>query len=89
MRSKVEKKIKELEEADIIEKVDGPTPWVSPIVIVPKSKDPEDIRLCVDMREANKAIQRERHITPTIDDIITQLNGSKWFSKIDMNQGYH
>lgn len=41
------------------------------------------------MREANKAIQRERHITPTIDDIITQLNGSKWFSKIDMNQGYH
>ena len=89
MRSKVEKKIKELEEADIIEKVDGPTPLVSPIVIVPKSKDPEDIRLCVDMREANKAIQRERHITPTIDDIITQLNGSKWFSKIDMNQGYH
>ena len=89
MRSKVEKKIKELEEADIIEKVDGPTPWVSPIVIVPKSKDPEDIRLCVDMREVNKAIQRERHITPTIDDIITQLNGSKWFSKIDMNQGYH
>lgn len=88
-REAVERKLVELEEADIIEKVDGPTPWVSPIVIVPKSSDPSDVRICVDMREANKAIQRERHITPTIDDIITDLNGAKIFSKLDLNQGYH
>ena len=82
-------KIKKLEEDNIIEKVSGPTPWVSPVVIIPKSNDPNDIRLCIDMREANKAIQRERHYTPTIDDIISQVNGSKLFSKIDLNQGYH
>ncbi len=43
LRSKVEKKINELIDADIIEPVDGPTPWVNPVVIVPKSN--EEIRL--------------------------------------------
>ncbi|CAB4035825.1 Hypothetical predicted protein, partial [Paramuricea clavata] len=36
VRSDVEKELKRLEELDIIEKVDGPTPWISPIVVVPK-----------------------------------------------------
>ena len=41
------------------------------------------------MRAANQAIKRERHITPTIDEVIVKLNGAKIFSKIDLNQGYH
>lgn len=87
VRKKVEDKLKELEELDIIETVDGPTPWVSPVVIVPKAN--EEIRLCVDMREVNKAILRERHLSPTIDDIIVDLNKATIFSKLDLNQGYH
>lgn len=77
--------MKELEEKDIIEEVDGATPWISPIVLVPKPKNPSEIRLCVDMRQANRAIQRERHITPTLDDIVIKLNGAKYFSKLDLN----
>mgnify|MGYP002804319490 CR=1 FL=1 len=42
-----------------------------------------------DMRLPNKDICRERHITPTMDDIIADLNGAKWFSKLDLNAGYH
>ncbi len=89
MREKLESKLIELEEADIIEKVEGPTPWVSPIVCVPKPHNPEEIRVCVDMRAVNTAIERERHITPTVNEIISDLNGSKIFSKLDLNQGYH
>ena len=73
---------------NIIEKVDGPTPWVSPIVVAPKAKNLNEIRLCVDMREPNKAILRSRHITPTLDDMILDLNGSKVFSKMDLRNGY-
>ena len=38
---------------DIIEPAAGPTPWVSPVVLVPKPKQRGGVRLCVDMREAN------------------------------------
>ena len=61
MRKKVEYELKRLEELDIIEKVDGPTPWVSQIVVAPKQKNPDEIRMCVDMRLPNKAVKRERH----------------------------
>jgi hypothetical protein len=41
------------------------------------------------MRLPNKAVKRERRITPTIDDIIVELTGAKVFSKLDLNSGYH
>ncbi|KAK9739756.1 hypothetical protein QE152_g8714 [Popillia japonica] len=57
---------------------------LAPVVVVPKSQNKEEIRICVDMRAANKAIKRTRNIAPTTDDIIAQLNGSTVFSKIDV-----
>ncbi|XP_042146045.1 uncharacterized protein K02A2.6-like [Ixodes scapularis] len=89
VRSKVEEKISQLLALDIIEEATGPTPWVSPVVIVPKPHNPEDIRLCIDMKCANRAILRERHVCPTIDDVITALNGSTLFTKLDLKDGYH
>ncbi|XP_062571293.1 uncharacterized protein K02A2.6-like [Saccostrea cucullata] len=89
LRSKVEKEIQHLLDTDIIEKVEGePTPWISPIVTPPK-KNGEDIRLCIDMREPNKAVRRERHTMPTIEELILDLNGAKVFSKLDLRSGYH
>ena len=38
---------------------------------------------------ANKAIRRERHPAPTIDDLIQTLNGATVFSKLDLRSGYH
>ena len=58
----VEDELKRLQDQDIIEEVKGPTPWVSPVVAAPKPKSPTEIRLCIDIREANRAIQR--HISP-------------------------
>ena len=62
---------------------------MSPIVVAPKPKYPGKVRVCVDMRQANKAIKRERHVTPTIKEMIGDLNGAKVFSKLDLNQGYN
>ena len=89
VRKQVENKLRQLESEDIIERAEGPTPWVSPIVVVPKPSKPNEIRICVDMRSLNQAIIRERHVIPTIDDVVSDLNGCKVFSKIDLNQGYH
>ena len=88
VRQQVEEQLKKDEELGVIERATGPTPWISPIVVVPK-KDPGKIRVCVDMRAANTAIKRERHATPTLDELKTMLTGATVFSKLDLNQGYN
>ena len=41
------------------------------------------------MRQANKAVKRERHVTPTVKEMIGDLNGARVFGKLDLNQGYN
>ncbi|CAB4032489.1 Hypothetical predicted protein, partial [Paramuricea clavata] len=68
LRDKVEAELSRLEEAGIIETVDSATDWISPIVIAPK-KDSNEIRMCVDMVEPNRAIKRTRHVIPTVEEL--------------------
>ena len=89
VRQQLEEQLRKDEELGVIEHIEGPTPWVSPIVVAPKPKQPGKIRVCVDMRQANQAVKRERHLTPTIKEMIGDLNGAKVFSKLDLNQGYN
>ena len=89
VRKQLEEQLRRDEELGGIERIEGPTPWVSPIVVAPKPKSPGKVRLCVEMRQANKAIKRERHVTPTIKEMIGDLNGAKVFTKLDLNQGYN
>ena len=86
-RSRVEAKLKQLEDQDIIEPVTGPTPWVSPVVIVDKPNG--DIRLCVNMSKPSEALLRTHHPYPTSEEILHDLNGSKFFFKIDLKECYH
>lgn len=75
LRDKVKSEIKKLEELDIIEDITGkPTPWLRQMVVVPKSQ--QDMRLCLDMRNANTAITRTRYPTPTVDDLLVKLKGA-------------
>ena len=87
LRDKLSTKLDELVELDIIEKVGGPSSWVSPVVVVPKPSG--DIRLCVDMRQAHMAVKRERFPIPTIDEVLQDLNQNKFFSKLDLTSAYH
>ena len=41
------------------------------------------------MRPANRAVIRERHPIPTVDEVIQRMNGSKVFSEIDLSSGFH
>ena len=88
LRDKVDQKLDDLLDKDIIEEVPNtPTTWVSPLVVAPKPDG--DIRVCVDMRRANEAIVRERHPIPTVEEILYDLNGSTVFSKLDLKWGFH
>ena len=77
---------KYLKDNNIIEKVEGPTPWVSPIVTFPQSNNAQRVRICIEMRLPKIAFKQERHISPTLDDIIHALYGGTLFSKLDSNK---
>lgn len=54
---------------------------------VPKSNG--DVRVCVDVCRANKAVIRERHPIPTLEETLVALNGAAVFLKLDLRWGYH
>ena len=86
-KCKVENELNRLLKLSLIEPVNGPTSWSNPFVPVPKLDG--SIRLCQDMRQANKVIVRERHIIAKLEDILPELHGACVFSKIDLREGYH
>ncbi|XP_049277861.1 uncharacterized protein K02A2.6-like [Anopheles funestus] len=87
LEEKVERKIQDMLDTDIIEPVKGPVDWISPMVVVPKGKD--DIRICINMRGPNQAIHREHYPLPVIDTLLNKLRGSRLFSKLDITSAYH
>ena len=84
LRQKVKDELQHLEDMDVIERVTQPTSWVSSLVAAPKPNNADAVRLCVDMRRVNKAVLRERHVMPTVDDVINYLNGATTFSNTQL-----
>ncbi|GKE43339.1 putative nucleotidyltransferase, ribonuclease H, partial [Tanacetum coccineum] len=56
--------------------------WGAPMLFV-KNKD-GSFRMCIDYRELNKLTVKNRYPLPRIDDLFDQLQGSHYFSKIDL-----
>nr|GFA11918.1 putative reverse transcriptase domain-containing protein [Tanacetum cinerariifolium] len=61
--------------------------WGAPVLFV-KKKD-GSFRMCIDYRELNKLIVKNRYPLSRIDDLFDQLQGSSVYSKIDLRSGYH
>lgn len=83
----VDRKLDELLDQGIIESVNEPSKWISPMVVVPK--DDGDVRICVDMRRANEAVERENHPLPTFEDFLPHLARAKVFSRLDVQNAFH
>ena len=88
IREKADKVLDKYESEDIIEDVDGPTDWVSNPVYTPKA-NPAEVRMNIDMSDANQAIKRRYHVIPTLEELRHDFNGAEIFSVLDMNLGYN
>lgn len=86
LEQKVEQKIREMLEADIIEPVKGQAEWLSGLSVV--IKDAKNFRLVLNMKRVNQAIRRPYTIIPTIEDVRHSALGSTVFSKIDLTSAY-
>ncbi|GBN83957.1 Retrovirus-related Pol polyprotein from transposon 297 [Araneus ventricosus] len=76
--------VKEIVDNGIIEESSGP--WASPILLV-KKKD-GSTRFCVDYRKLNEITKKDSYSLPRIDDTLDALNGSQWFTTLDLKSGY-
>ncbi|GBM15388.1 Transposon Ty3-G Gag-Pol polyprotein [Araneus ventricosus] len=86
LRDALQKKLDEMITQEIIEPVDEASECCAPMVIVRKKQG--DTRICVDLSELNKNIQRETYPMASVGYIIREYNNAKIFSIIDANSGF-
>ena len=60
------------------------SPWASRVVLVWK-KD-RSLRFCIDLRKLNSENIKDAYLLPHIDETLSSLQGSQWFS-LDMKSG--
>ena len=60
---------------------------MSGLVLAPKPRHSNEVRVCGDYRRANTAIKREDHPIPTVDELMESMNGAIEYSNIDLKAG--
>ena len=86
MQTAYKTELERLTKEGIITEVKEHTEWINSIV--PVMKPNGSIRLCLDPKDLNKAIERNQWYSRTIDDILPELAKSKFKTLKDATSGY-
>ena len=57
-------------------------------MLLVKKKD-GSIRMCIDYRQLNKVIIKNKYPLPRIYYLFDKLQGASYFTKLDFRSGYH
>lgn len=83
---KVKQELFRMESLGVISRVEQPTDWCAGMVVAPKTNG--TVRICSDLTKLNEAVKRERHILPSVEHTLGQLEGAQVFSKLDANLSF-
>ena len=76
LMDKTKKDLRRMEDAGVIVRVEQPTDWCAPMVVVPKK---DDVSFCVDLTKLNESVRRERHAMPSVEYTLGQLSDASIF----------
>ena len=72
-------------EMEVIKKIE-PTEWVSSPVLVRKKSG--EIRVCFDLRSLNENIMREHYHLPIKSELTSDMECTKYFTKLDVRMAF-
>jgi hypothetical protein len=85
LKTEIERQIKEMLDSGVIQISNSA--FSSPIILVHKKDG--SWRIVVDYRHLNALTVKSKYPVLVIDELLDELAGARWFSKLDLRAGYH